>query len=74
MGAMQMTTEQEKAMADEHEDEDEMLATLLGVSLGKRGSRLEMQLESARERVLAAETEEREAREAMVTVKEEVRC
>ena len=73
MNAIQMTAEQEKVMAEDYEDDEELLADLLGDSLGRRGSRLELQLERARERELAVETEEKKARAAMMTVKEEVR-
>ena len=72
ISAMQMTADQEKAMAEDDQNDDETLAVLLGASLGKKASRAELQLEKARERELEAEAEEREAREAIITEKEEV--
>ena len=73
MNAIELTADQERAMADDHEDEDDLLARLLGGSLGKKGSRLELQLEGAREREAAVEEEEKEARQVMVTARNEVR-
>ena len=72
MNAIQMTAEQERAMAEDYEDDDELLVALVGEVLGRRGSRLEIQLEKAREMESLAETEEREARTALLAVKEQV--
>ena len=73
MNAIQITTEQERAMAEEYEDDDGLLASLLGPTVIRRGSRLEVQLEGARERELVCEAEEKKARMDMVSAKEEVR-
>ena len=72
MNAIQMTAEQERAMAEDYEDDDELLAALVGEVLGRRGSRLEIQLEKAREMKSLAETEEREAMTVLLAVKEQV--
>ena len=73
MNAMQITAEQERAMAEEYEDDDGLLATLLGPTVSRRGSRLEAQLEGAREKEVVCEAEEKKARIDMVSAKEEVR-
>ena len=72
MSAIQLTAEEEKAMAEDCEDEDEFLANLLGSCLRKKGSRLELQLAMARERERDAQREEEEARKAMITARDEV--
>ena len=72
MNAITLTSEQERAMVEGHKDEGELLASLLGGWLGKKGSRLELQLETARERERAIGEEEREAREATITARDEV--
>ena len=72
MNAIQLTAEEEKAMAEDCEDEDEFLASLLGSCLRKKGSRLELQLAMARERERDAEGEEEEARKAMIAARDEV--
>ena len=72
MSAIQLTAEEEKAMAEDCEDEDEFLASLLGSCLRKKGSRLELQLAMARERERDAQREEEEARKAMITARDEV--
>ena len=72
MNAIQLTAEEEKAMAEDCEDEDEFLASLLGSCLRKKGSRLELQLAMARERERDAEREEEEARKAMIAARDEV--
>ncbi|CAI8014948.1 hypothetical protein GBAR_LOCUS9310 [Geodia barretti] len=72
MSAIQLTAEEEKAMAEDCEDEDEFLANLLGSCLRKKGSRLELQLAMARERERDAQREEEEARKAMIAARDEV--
>lgn len=72
LNAIELTTEQERGMTEDYEDEDLLLANLLGASLGKKGSRLELQLEGAKEREAAVEAEEKEARELMITIRDEV--
>ena len=72
MNAILMAAEEEKAMAEDCEDEDEFLTNLLGTCLRKKGSRLELQLGMARERERDAEGEEEAARKAMTAARDEV--
>lgn len=72
MNAIQMTVEQEKAMADDFEDSEELLSAV-GGGLGRKSSQLEAQLERTKELLLTAEAEEREAKTAMIRAREQVR-
>ena len=68
LSAMQMVSEQERLLAENEDDDEELLA----VFVDRRSSRLELMLHRAREQVLAAEEEEREAKLAMDRAKEQV--
>jgi len=68
LSAMQMVSEQERLLAENEDDDEELLA----VFVDHRSSRLELMLHRAREQVLAAEEEEREAKLAMDKAKEQV--
>ena len=67
----QVVGEQERQLGEGEEDE-ELLAVFLGGGAGKRGSRLELLVQRAREGVSAAEKEEKEASLSMTKAKEQV--
>ena len=67
----QVVGEQERQLGEGEEDE-ELLAVFLGGGVRGRGSRLEMLVQRAREGVMAAEKEEKDASLGMTKAKEQV--
>ena len=68
LSAMQVVGEQQRLLAENEEDDEELLA----VFVDRQSSRLELLLHRAREQLVVAEREERETKLAMNKTKEEV--
>jgi len=68
LSAMQVVGEQQRLLAENEEDDEELLA----VFVDRQSSRLELLLHRAREQLAVAEREERETKLAMNKTKEEV--
>ena len=68
LSAMQVVGEQQRLLAENEEDDEELLA----VFVDRQSSRLELLLNRAREQLVVAEREERETKLAMNKTKEEV--
>ena len=68
LSAMQVVGEQQRLLAENEEDDEELLA----VFVDRQSSRLELLLHRAREQLVVAEREERETKLAVNKTKEEV--
>ena len=68
LSAMQVVGEQQRLLAENEDDDEELLA----VFVDRQSSRLELLLHRAREQLVVAEREERETKLAMNKTKEEV--
>ena len=68
LSAMQVVGEQQRLLAENEEDDEELLA----VFVDRQSSRLELILHRAREQLVVAEKEERETKLAMNKTKQEV--
>lgn len=72
LSAMRMVAEQKRLLSDNEEDDQELLAVFFN-QLPNKGTRIEMLMERAKEKLKLAEKEERETRRAMARTKEQVR-
>ena len=68
LSAMQVVGEQQRLLAENEEDDEELLA----VFVDRQSSHLELLLHRAREQLVVAEREERETKLTMNKTKEEV--
>lgn len=72
LSAMRMVAEQKRLLSDNEEDDQELLAVFFN-QLPNKGTRIEMLMERAKEKLKLVEKEERETRRAMARTKEQVR-